>query len=94
MDNIQWTDVAKESYLNALDLIFKRWSLDQALDWDQKVTNILKKLSTFKNLCPPSKKFPGLRRCTITEYTSLIYRINGDKIELITFFDNRADHPF
>ena len=74
--------------------IFDQWSLDVALQWDAKVSNLLNRISEHKNLCPPSKKFIGLRRCAITEYTSLLYRVKDDKVELITFFDNRSKHPF
>ncbi len=94
MDNIHWTPEAQESYLQTLDIIFERHSLNASLKWDEKVSNLLKKLSDNKSLCPPSKKFRGLRRCTITPYTSLLYRVKEKQIELITFFDNRSDHPF
>jgi hypothetical protein len=43
--------------------------LDVALEWDVKVTNILNKISTLKTLCPPSNKFPGLRRCTKLQHS-------------------------
>lgn len=94
MNNLLWTDLAQESYKKTLDIIFNRWSLDIALQWDEKVTTLLQKLNNHKKLCPPSKKYNGLRRCTITKYTSLIYRVKDDKIELISFFDTRDDHPF
>ncbi len=94
MDNLHWTPEAQESYLQTLDIIFERYSLNASLKWDEKVTNLLKKLSSDKNLCPPSKRLRGLRRCVITEYTSLLYRVKGKQVELITFFDNRSDHPF
>ena len=94
MDNLLWTDTAQESYEQTLDVIFKRWSLDVAFDWDEKVSKLLKNLNNHKNLCPPSNKYRGLRRCVITEYTSLLYRVKGDKVELITFFDNRSADSF
>lgn len=94
MQNIVWTDLAKESYLKTLDFIYEQWSLDVSIQWDSKVTSVLNKISKHKSLCPPSKKYKGLRRCAITEYTSLLYRIKDDKVELITFFDNRSDHLF
>lgn len=94
MHSILWTDTAQDSYLQILDFLFDQWSLDIALDWDGKVQQLLNNISTHKELCPASEKFPGLRRCIINEYTSLIYRVKEDHIELITFFDNRANHPF
>ena len=94
MKNVFWTPLAESSYQESLDFIFDQWSLDIALQWDAKVSNLLNKISEHKNLCPPSKKFIGLRRCAITEYTSLLYRVKGDTVELITFFDNRSKHPF
>ena len=94
MKNVFWTPLAETSYQETLDFVFDQWSLDVALQWDAKVSNLLNRISEHKNLCPPSKKFIGLRRCAITEYTSLLYRVKNDKVELITFFDNRSKHPF
>ena len=95
MDNIAWTETAKESYMQTLGFIFDRWSLDVALQWDHKVQKLLKNLSTQTNLCPPSPKYKGLRQCVITQYTSLIYRVDtNNNVELITFYDSRSDHPF
>lgn len=95
MNNIFWTTTAKDSYLATLDFIFDQWSLEVSLEWDKKVTNLLQRLNDHLYLCPPSKKYEGLRRCTITPYTSLVYRIKDERVvELITFFDTRSNNVF
>lgn len=94
MRNIQWTLQAQDSYLTTLDFIYDQWGLDASLQWDAKVQNTISNISSHNKLCPPSKKFPELRKCTITKYTALLYRVMGKQVQLISFLDARQDHPF
>jgi plasmid stabilization system protein ParE len=90
MNQIVWSKQAENSYLAVIDYLMTEWSLDVAANFDYKVTKLLKRLEQFKFACPPSVRRPGRRKCVITPQTSLIYRvIKDDKVELVTFIDNR-----
>ena len=94
MFQIIWSPLASETYLETLNFIISNWSITIAQQFDDQVSELLSKLRKYENLCPPSKKLPGLRKCTISEQTSLIYQIVGNEIQLITFLDNRSRHPY
>lgn len=34
---------------------------------------------------------PGLRRCVVDRHTALYYRVAGEQVELLSFFDTRQD---
>lgn len=38
---------------------------------------------------PISATFDGCRRCVVSKQTSIIYRVNGDTIEIVVLLDNR-----
>ena len=54
---IIWSNQAKISYEKTIDLILKQWSVDIAIDFENKTNNLLDKLKTNSKLCPNSKKF-------------------------------------
>lgn len=90
-----WSPLAEETYLRAIEFILEKWTANEAIALDKKVESIIAKLSSYKNLCPPSKIHKDLRRCVISSQTSLVYRIIDKRtIELVTFFDNRSEHQY
>ncbi len=91
---VYWSPQAEESYLNTLSFILLKWSVKEALNFQQKVESLIEKLKTHHMLCPASKKNSTLRRCVITHQTSLVYVIKKDELEIVAFFDNRSEHLF
>ena len=71
---IIWSPLAEETYLNILEFIINKWSLNAATKFDRKIENLLIKISRHHKLCPKSKQ-SGLRKCVITFQTSLIYKL-------------------
>jgi mRNA-degrading endonuclease RelE of RelBE toxin-antitoxin system len=96
MYQIVWSATAVNSYQQTWDFIANNWSIDIIIDLDTKVQNLLDKLSNQERLCPPLKKFAYLRKCVISKQTSLIYSIDSQNkiINIVTFVDNRMNHPF
>lgn len=91
---IYWSPEAEETYLRTIAFILEQWPVQVAADFEQMVENLLNKLRQHKNLCPPSPKHKKLRKCVISGKTSLIYRVNGNDIELVAFIDNRSGHTY
>lgn len=67
------------------------YPIEVAIKMDDKVERLLSLLLQNKHLCPASSRLPGIRRCVITKYLSVIYKSRGEAIELVAFFDNRTD---
>jgi plasmid stabilization system protein ParE len=85
---------AKETHRLILQFLYDI-SVDAALDFDEKVEILFTKLTSFKNLCPPSSKIPKYRRCFVNKNVSMIYEIQNDTIiVIVAFIDNRMEHDF
>ncbi|MCB0395407.1 MAG: type II toxin-antitoxin system RelE/ParE family toxin [Flavobacteriales bacterium] len=89
-----WSALARTTYLNVLRYILEHWSEVEAIQFDTKVESLISKLRTYHQLCPPSRLKKGVRRCVISAHTSLVYKIKGHEIELITFLDNRGNPSY
>ena len=48
-------------------------------------------IGTFPNGYPELRDFPGFRKCIVSKYTSLIFRVNESDVEVVTLIDNRQD---
>lgn len=62
---IIWSPQADLSYLNVLNHILAKWTISEAVAFDDKVEGLFTKLKEFKNLCPVSNKQKHYRRCLI-----------------------------
>lgn len=94
MNNIIWSDLAFLSFTDIANYLTDHYSIDAAIKFNEDVENLLAKLESFASLCPKYQPRPTLRKCTINKHSSLIYRIDGQNIQLISFFDNRGVHPY
>lgn len=94
MNTIVWSDIAFLSYTDIANYLTENQSLDAAINFDENVERLLDNLRSFKHFCPPYEQRPALRKFVVTRNTSLIYRVDGSKLHLVTFFDNRGMHPF
>lgn len=91
---IYWSPEAEVTYLETIKFILEQWPVEVAEDFEQLVEDLLNRLRQHKNLCPSSPKHKKLRKCVISEQTSLIYRVNANEIELVAFIDNRSVHKY
>lgn len=93
MYKINWSPLARDSYLHILNYLMEEWSLDVAIAFDEKADGLIEKLKKHKYLCPAAKN-RRFRRCVINKHTSLVYEVAGDTINLIAFYDNRSSIEF
>jgi plasmid stabilization system protein ParE len=91
--NVVWSDEAKTMYELIIDDLLTKWPLEIALKFEQKTTELVDLLKQNKQLCPISN-YKKLRKCIIHTNVSLIYRLKGKTIEIITFVINKDNHPF
>ncbi len=94
MNAIVWSDLAFLSFTDIANYLTEKYSLDKAIQFDEEVESLLQKLAKFKHFCPAFERRPPLRKCVVNRYTSLLYRVDGNTIHLVTFFDNRGIFPF
>lgn len=90
---VVWSDEARKTYDNTIDDLLIKWQIGVAIDFEDKTNALLDHLKVYKKFCPVSK-IKKLRKCVIHKNTSLIYKINQNNIELVTFIDNHSSHKF
>lgn len=90
---IVWSEEARLSYFKIIDYLIINWNINIILEFETKINKLLDHLKNYEDFCPLSKK-QKLRRCVIHKNTSLIYKINKNQIELITFIDNSTNHKY
>lgn len=90
---IIWSPLAETSYSKIIHYITQEWSLTVAIEFDDITEQLIQNLSTQHKLCPKSKNI-GMRRCTVTPQTSLLYSIEKDHIGLVDFILNASSHSF
>lgn len=90
---IRWTKEADTTYFTTIAFIFEKWTIKEVLHFEALTDQLLFNLSSNHKLCPELNKL-NLRKCVISEQTSLVYRVISKKIELIAFVDNRSNHLY
>ena len=91
--NIIWSPIAEIEYLKILEYIIENWSVNDAINFDDKANSLIDKITTNHKICPKSE-IANLRKCVVTHQTSLIYRINSNNIEIIDFISNYSSHNY
>ena len=88
-----WSKKAQKSFLNTLEYILDKWTVNEGEAFENKVYSYIERLKINNELCPASK-ISHLRKCLVAKQTSLIYKLSGDKIVLVAFIDNRSHHKY
>ncbi len=89
---IYWTKRADKKFDQILDYLLEEWGESVAKAFTRKVYDFLDILSEFPEIGTIENKEKGIRGFTIIRQVNLFYRISGDKVILLNFFDNRQ-HP-
>ena len=93
MNEIRWTNTARDEYASLLKGIYGV-SVDAAIRLDEQIEALQDRLLLFKSLCPPHARIPTMRRCVVTRFVSLVYDLLDGEIVVVSVFDNRSEHLF
>ncbi|MBL7797745.1 MAG: type II toxin-antitoxin system RelE/ParE family toxin [Saprospiraceae bacterium] len=72
-----------------LDYLETEWSPQSRRSFQNRLNRFIKILKTVPHGFPESERFPGCRKCVVTPQTSLVYRAQGNLIEIVSLIDNR-----
>lgn len=87
---VVFSTLAKRKLEHLLEYLEIKWSLKVKHDFISKLDNALLRTVNFPRSCPVSQK-RAIYKCIVSKQTSLYYRLKDDRIEVITFFDNRQN---
>ena len=86
---IYWSKRAVKKFDQILDYLLEEWGESVTKAFTRKVYEFLEILVEFPEIGTIENKEKGIRGFTIIKQVNLFYRISGDKIILLNFFDNR-----
>ena len=73
------------------EYLIKEWSLKVKKDFVEKLDSSIEIIKNQPEIFPESKKGKSLRKCVVTKQTTLHYRYNSKRINIVTLFDTRQD---
>lgn len=94
MYQVIWTKKAVSSFQSISDFVFIQWNIDKALEFEDRVEQLLDKLALNPYIFQAVDKQPNLRKCVVNKQVSIIYRIEQKNVFLNLFIDNRSDHDY
>ncbi|MBJ7882981.1 type II toxin-antitoxin system RelE/ParE family toxin [Gelidibacter salicanalis] len=78
-----------------LDKLFEylitEWSVKVKTDFVEKLDSSIEIIKKQPEIFPESKKAKGLKKCVITKQTTLFYRYNSKRINIVMLFDTRQN---
>ncbi len=87
---IIWSPKARITYFQILDYLEQNWSPKEILNFTSRTEKVLELISTHPKLFHYSRS-KDIFKCVLNRQISLFYRIRGENIELLLFWDARQD---
>ncbi len=88
---IYWTKRADKKFDKIIEYLFNEWGESVTKAFTRKVYDFLDILSEFPEIGTMENKGKGIRGFTIVKQVNIFYRISGNKVILLNFFDNRQN---
>ncbi len=73
------------------DYLIEKWSITVKKEFVEKLDSSIEIIQNQPKIFPESKTGKGLRKCVITKQTTLYYRYNSQRINIVTIFDTRQN---
>jgi plasmid stabilization system protein ParE len=88
---IVWSKRASFKFDQIISYLIDEWGEKSAKQFISRVFDFLEILSEFPEIGSVENKEKNIRGFTIVKQVNIYYRIKGDTIILILFFDNRQN---
>ncbi|UZO79559.1 type II toxin-antitoxin system RelE/ParE family toxin [Aquimarina sp. ERC-38] len=82
---------AQKKFDNLFEYLVDEWLERVKNKFIEKLDKSIHVIRTNPEAFPKSDKAKGLRRCVITKQTTLYFRYNNKRIEVVTIFDTRQN---
>ncbi len=89
--NIKWTNHALRELNETFDYLEKEWTEKELKNLAQKIEKITRLISLNPNVFPDSTIKKGVKRAVLDKFNTIYYRLNGETVEILSFFANRKN---
>lgn len=86
-----WSEEALSNLENILFYLEKRWTAKEIRKFATLLDKKIDLLQQNPLMFPEVKKPEGLRKLVLSKQTSIYYKIQNQKIKIITLYDNRKN---
>jgi len=88
---IQWTKRADKKFDLILDYLLVEWNQKVTVSFVRNVYDIIDILAEYPEIGTLENPEKGIRGLTIVKQVDIFYKVNGDQLIILNFFDNRQD---
>lgn len=88
---IIWTPQAEKTHDAVIDYLNEEWSEKEVMKFIEKSDDVIKHISRYPMAYRSAGK-DDVREAVVTKHNLLLYRISGQKIYIVYFWDTRK-HP-
>ena len=88
--NVIWSNSSKNEFAELLEYVESNFDTDAALKLLEKTERVVIQISLYPEMFP-SSELKAIRKATITKQTSLIYKIEDNRVLILHFWDNRQN---
>ena len=86
---IYWTRQANKKFDKILEYLSEKWNDQVTESFVRKVYEVVGLLSEFPDLGTVELMQKGIRGFTLVKQVNIFYKVSGNKLIILDFFDNR-----
>ena len=86
---IQWSKPADKKFDRIIEYLMVSWNVRVTKSFVKKVFDLIDTLAEFPEIGTIENKEKGIRGFTIVKQINIFYKVSGNKIIILDFFDNR-----
>ncbi len=86
---VQWSKQADRKFDKIIEYLLIEWSERVTRAFIKKVYDLIETLSEFPEIGTLENKGKGIRGFTIVKQVNIFYKVSGNRIIILDFFDNR-----
>ena len=86
---IHWSKQADKKFNKILEYLLVEWNERVTKSFVKKVFDLIETLSEFPEIGTIENKENGIRGFTIVKQVNIFYKVSGNRIIILDFFDNR-----
>ncbi len=83
-----WTEKAEETFHQNIAYLEEKWTQSVIDDFIEKTDESILAISNHPLVFPVVRKKKRVHKCLVVKQISLFYRVVGDEIYLVTFWNN------
>jgi plasmid stabilization system protein ParE len=87
-----WSIESSEKIQSIKEYLLEEWTEDEFNAFLLKLRNFERLVVQYPNLYPVSSSEPSLRKAVLSKHQSVIYKIDGKIIRIITILDHRQNN--